>query len=764
MCMRIRFNVTVLITISLISLTAKAYSGKIVDNNGEPVTGAGIYGLTADSIFVCSTVSDSIGCFALEKHNDINLICIRSLGCVDQFITPESDHIGTVAMIVRPHELNEVIVKQDSVQRLADRTIYRLSKEQLNKYTTVFGALNEIPHMFTSYDGRILYKGYNNVTVLINGMVASYQEIMQLSKSDIARIEIYDIPPVRFLMSGATCVIDIITKEDITGGNAGVSIKDAIWRVDSDNSIWGIYNYKRSRFNVEYINSIKHYRKYRFDESLYYKIDGMEYGKDKIGNDSPNNNDTHSISVGFMNRKAKDYQFNASVSYSNDKTDNNKFQTVKYRDGVVSDASNHLKTGYDKYALNLYFNKTQKNGNEFMANVVGTGYSTNFYSKSLETMSDGSIRFESLSQYSGQQYSMLGQMSYMINSHIGAFTLNGSGLYLHSSRNQADQLGRSHRLSAQAYAKYFNHLNNLYCSVILSGQYSKANTDAASVNKRYSRWNFSPMIALTYIPNQSIGVQLIYDRTMNNPTAAQLSEYTQWIDANYMFHGNSSLRPYVTDKISLHYSHEFPFINWSIYTAYKHISGFITNHFEYAGDKILETIVNLDKYHEITGQLDLTIFLLRNRSLYFSSRVVGGRTWGKGTNYDWKGYRFQFMPNITLNLKRWLFQIGYQYPGKYVEGHLVRPRGECIKLYGEYRPVNNMSIGLEWFQPFCKYFKDGEHTVPESIVQTKSIGILRDWGNIVRLSFRYNIDFGRKQDNSRQRLNYTDTDSGILTK
>ena len=757
-------RIAIIIFSIICAAAASAYTGTVVDGNGEPVMGAGVYGWTADSTYVNSAVTDSSGHFNLASDPRIAMLCVRSLGCLDVYLNPPPENAGTIRMTAKSHELNEVVVRHETIQHTADRTIVRLTKEQFNKYSTVLDAFNEIPHLFTNRDGTIYYKGNNNVTVLINSQAASSQEIAQLSKSDISRIEIYDIPPARYLIAGAACVIDVITKSDITGGNAGASLYDALWRVNGHNSAWATYNYKRSRFNVRYSNTIRHYRKFRMDESLNYTINGIDYGKTKTGKNSPQDNDEHSVSVGFMNRKAKDYQFNATASYSNNKNDNTTLQDVHYANGVRSNADNRLKTGYDNYSLDLYFNKTQKNGNEFMANVVGTGYHTDYSSHYLETLADNSKLFETSSQYTGHRHSVVAQLSYMLNTKIGLLYFGASGSYLHYRNRQHETIERGNRTTASAYAQYYIVKGKFYYSAMLAARYADHDNSGGRVPHEYSRIAFVPYASITYRPTSKISIQAAYNRDMKNPTSAQLSEYAQWIDANYMFHGNASLRPYTYDAFSLGYNHELPFMNIAFIAGYNRNTNYISNHFEYVGDNILETIVNLKHLDELTGQLDLTVFLLRNKSLYFHARTIGGRTWGKGENYNWKGYRFQFMPSLTLRLKKWKFEAAYQYPGKVVEGHLIRPRAECITLSGEFRPTANMTVGLTWRQPFSNSFSDGEHTVKESIVRTDFRTHIGDWGNLVQLSFVCNFDFGRKHDNSRQRLTSSDNDSGIYTK
>lgn len=87
-----------------------------------------------------------------------------------------------------------------------------------------------------------------------------------------------------------------------------------------------------------------------------------------------------------------------------------------------------------------------------------------------------------------------------------------------------------------------------------------------------------------------------------------------------------------------------------------------------------------------------------------------------------------------------------------------------LRLSVAYKPIKNMSIGLEWNQPFMDSFSEGEHTTPGCIMQSDISNNIRDWSNMVFLSFSYNFSFGKQGKQPRQRIKNVDSDSGLLKK
>jgi hypothetical protein len=131
---------------------------------------------------------------------------------------------------------------------------------------------------------------------------------------------------------------------------------------------------------------------------------------------------------------------------------------------------------------------------------------------------------------------------------------------------------------------------------------------------------------------------------------------------------------------------------------------------------------------------------------------------------SWSGYRYQFMAYVAYTLPKWECEVYYQYPGQTLNGQLITPRAEVLRLDVSYKPLPNMSVGLQWNQPFMKGFKEGEHTTESCLIQSYTTTNIRDYANMVCVKFAYNFSFGRQGKHPAQRVKNEDSDSGLLVK
>lgn len=84
-------------------------------------------------------------------------------------------------------------------------------------YSSFVQSMNIIPHMNITTQGAISYKGNPNIVLLLNGVATTYEELQSISKEDISKVDIYENPPAQYALNGASCVLNVITKKDITG-------------------------------------------------------------------------------------------------------------------------------------------------------------------------------------------------------------------------------------------------------------------------------------------------------------------------------------------------------------------------------------------------------------------------------------------------------------------------------------------------------------------------------------------------------------------
>lgn len=737
-------------------------SGKVIDSKNTPIVGASVIGLSADSLEVGSSVTDSLGRFSFNKKT--HLIKVRCISFKDTIINVADNSFVRVCLKDNPFELADLEVTPKFMEQYDTHRTYRISSQAMEKYTSFYLALNEIPELMVSENVGAFYRGNEKVIILLNGVRTSEIELTAIDKNDISKVEVYSEPPARFVASGARCVINVITKNNLQGGNISINLSDAVTTsISGNNNLYAFYNNGRSRFTLSVNNRISRWTKYRTDEKLCYSVDSVEYDKVKTGINSPENTDLNTVSLSYMNRKDKDYQFSTSFNYSINKEKTALAHNVLYSDGLNTKTLNKTETDYNKYSLGLYFEKTFKNNQQLLTEVVGTIYDTNFKSSYNEVDKDSELElFNTSSNYNTQIHSVIGELGYNIPSKLGTIYFGVINTWKNSERKNANE------------TVTFNN-NDLFVNAQISGRKNKVSytlsvpcawlyNSCSSIDKKVSEVFFLPRVYLNYSPFDVYTLGVSYVRGAIAPSVSMLSETEQWLDRNYIYQGNANLQPYDFSVYTIGNYFYSKHIDVSLSLRYQDSPGYISDYFGYKDNNILETYVNYNKFKEYSGTLTVSVYPWSSKILKLWGRMILGRTDAQNEDYKWVGNRLQLMFMAQVNMKKWSCEAYYQYPGEVMSGHWVRPRAEFLRVGGNYRPMNNMSIGITWECPFFKSFHESEYTTSTAPVQKRRDIYATDWANRVLLKFQYNFSFGKNQKGARKRLNNSDSDSGILKK
>lgn len=731
--------------------------------DGKPVSGARVTIYNAGMDSIGSAVSDTQGRVTIGAEKFSKLL-IDSEGHSPRLIDRSEQQGGTIDLDAAK-ELNEVSVTGELARQYLTHTSYRIPQSEMNRYATFYLAMNAIPNLTVLPSGELFYEGNSNVKLLLNGVETSQQELSTLAKDDISEIKVYQTPPVRYAGMGVASVIDVITKSSLTGGSVGVGLRQWPTPVYGQNYAAAYYNYRRSKFSLEWNNDNSHFTEWRKNERLRYTFDGVEYDKTKRGLDSKRNVDNNSITIGYQNNLNKSYLYSFKTGVNFNRTDGNSKQDVT-ADGDRFTADNWLNTRYNRYWAVNYFEKFFGEGGSVATNIEYQRYNTRYRSRYVETpagMAGNLTGMSESSDYSTELDAVIAQMMVtMPERDWGEISFNLYNTYKNS--RYVDIASPFSQRSNQflAAAQYFAMKGKFFYQAQLGVKSLYTRSEAYGMS--YSRWLPTPAAWISYRINNRIRLLLNYAYDGDVPTIAQLSETDQWIDTKLVYHGNSRLKPYREHKVNLTASFNNDYVEASFTGGFSYSPDWICNHFETKPDYVLETIINLDRYTSLSGQLDMTIKPLGNNVWTIWNRVIGAKIHGRSPGYKWDGYRVQWMLNNSVSLDKWYFNLYYQYPGKIAEGQLVRPRAQCWSILASYRPTPTMLVGLEWWMPFGKSVKDSEHSVGTALVQTESENEIRDWANTVALRFIWTFSFGKRRNDARQKLKSQNNDSGILTK
>ncbi len=715
---------------------------------------------------------DSIGAVNIGSNGSIvlpdskiNYIEIESSGYAPKLLKISSLPSDTV--FLQPAvSLDEVVITPDKVKELGNHTSYRLSMEDMDRDTNLFQALNLIPHLTILPTGGYYYEGNSNILFLINGVEASTSELKSISKEDIANVDVYKNPSARFVSRNISTVIDIRLKSNITGGNAALNINQAFYPLKGYNSAAFFYNYKRSRFSVQYNGENRHYKKARFHDNLRYEFDGVTYEKNKRGEDSKTDNDNNNLNLSFQNNKTQSYLYNVQVGIGWDREKQDMHQTVTTNSDKF-DAINFLKTNFTKYNIANYFEKQIGENTKYgtiYANVNYQHFDTRYISSYEEFAPDNVQNLvRSHSAYKTRLDGIFSEIQYVFpETKVGYFSISAYDSYKHSKYIDSTSPIYQTTNYAGATASWFGYWKTFQWDMSMGMSYDYIST--SSMDKSDSNIVPDPRIRLIWRPLKNLRIQLAYSYSVSNPSIAQLSETNQWLDTKLVYHGNSTLHAGKENELSLLSSYSNKYIQASLRLIYRNSPDRICSQYLLTDKYMLETIVNLDSYNEYSGMLDLNILPLGNDKLTFWNRIILAKVNGKNSQYSWNGNRFQWMSVLSLNLKKWTVSAFYQYPGKGYDGQLILPRAECWSISGYYRPINNLSVGLTWFMPFGKTFSDSQYTIPTAPVYSDRIYDIRDGANYVSLEVSWNFSFGRNKNKARPRFGNGDNDSGILKK
>jgi len=742
----------------------------IQNNEFKPVDGAVVLRYNSQMDSLGRSISGFDGwCEVITTQNTSYLI-IEHPEYSSLLINITTTPCDTVTLRNKTVSLNEVIVNGDLMTQHLTHKSYKIPLTAMEKYSNFFQSLNEIPNLVVLGSGALFYEGNQNVILLLNGVETTPIELSSIAKDDINKIDIYQTPPARFVGQGAASVINVITKSSLTGGNLSVNANQSFYPLKGDNSMAMFYNYKRSRFSLIYSNKNEHYSKYSLDENLDYTHNDINYNKTKKGEDSKSHIDENNLSLSFQNNKTDSYLYNLNIgggfNHENLDLSQNVFSNLNE---ISRHANNKLSTGFKKLWIANYFEKNMGDKSKFgtiMGNIKWQRLFSNYASSYQEIGHVDDPEFPNISvgsNYKIRYDAVFCEVQYEFPSYSwGQFSIDAYDTYKYSKYLDSNM-------------PIFQKNNNFGTSLQIIGRKNKFiyqlemgirgyHTSSSTLDKSYNMWIPSPSIGIYYAPKRNLQFRLNYDFIGDIPTIADLSETNQWIDTKLVYHGNSTLKPYKKHGLNITGVTNTKYLNLSLKLGYSYSSDMLCNYFIDTEDYVLETIVNLKHYSVLSGQLDFTLKPLGRNIWTIWSRVIGAKVHGRGDNYKWDGYRFQWMFNSRINLPKWTFEIFYQYPGKIAEGQLIRPRAQCWSAGVLYRPIKDLSLGIDWFMPFGKSFNESERTVGTALVHNKSQIRVKDRANMISFSLSWNFSFGKNQNNAMPQFENGDEDSGLLKK
>lgn len=213
-----RIAIVILSLFCISQVQAQRITGRITDDREQPIAGAAVVLLTADSIYISAATSDADGTFGLESRPETYRLIVQHLLYRTKEITAKGEDAGIIRLTPKDYAMDEVVIKAERpfVKVENGRLGYNLSLLTENKaVNNAYDALTKLPGI-QERQGALTLTGAEKLTVILNGkpttMDAGQLETL-LRNTPVNRVEkaevMYSAPP-EYHTRGA--VVNVVLK------------------------------------------------------------------------------------------------------------------------------------------------------------------------------------------------------------------------------------------------------------------------------------------------------------------------------------------------------------------------------------------------------------------------------------------------------------------------------------------------------------------------------------------------------------------------
>jgi len=748
------------------SLTAQIrLSGTVVDAGTKtPLEFANIALLDRDSTFISGTSCDSIGFFVFDNLRKGDYIISSTFVGYDKIFTlvaqlESNRDLGTIALHSSGTVLNEVTVTGSSVIQKADRKLLIPSATQIKASNS---GLTLLRNMQLS---RILVNPVSNsVTTLsgeavqlrINGIEVTAAEVVALNPQDIIRIEYYEDPGIRY--GNAAAVIDYITRRRDSGGSVSTNLSNALWRLGfAEDYLSAKVNHKKSEFSA---NAYFHYRdlQWTHENRETFVFPDRTLQRNEAGRPTKLNEKTLNLTLNYNLNEPDKYLFNATYRNNYNNTPNSFTDRVStiYSTNDSSSIVDHSTWWNNTPSLDLYFQRNLKHDQLIIVDAVGTYMD----SKSTRLYQQSSTMDEPYSSYSciiGTKYSLIAEGIYEKKLENGKLTGGIKHSQSYTENNYAGYVTIHMGLAvSEGYVEYQlrkGKFNYMFGASAMRTFYSQD-------NNRMEKYIFRPALRVTYNINNDAYIRYNGFISGNAPSLSDLNNVTQNIDALQVQQGNPNLQTawFASNTINAGYNKKG--FSVEFYTQYNYFNKPVMEQITFADSVFVHTNMNQKAFHRIYSELTLKVKPWKD---YITLSVTPGLNHytSLGIDYYHRYDNWRVRGSLMAHYKNWFLNGDFYTRWNTLWGETVYLGERMLFLTAGYN-TPKWSASVIMLNPFTSEYSVGYEN-RSALASYNSNIYSHNLGQVVALSFSYNLNFGRKYQATNKRLDNSDTDAGIMT-
>ena len=749
--------------------------GKVTTREEEPVAFAAVSlrGMRDTTRLVETAVTDMQGNYAFGKHREGKyLLTIQSLGfrTLNDTVHIRRSSLGNTYEMRKYYLLEEeataiddVVVVGTNVTHYLDRTVYRVTNADRRTAVTGLDLTNKVPQVTLDRINETVSSSDGAVTILVNGIAASAQELKTISPEEVGQIEYYDLPPIRY--GGGNAVLNIVTKEVRDGFYGGIDLKHAVPVRWLNDSFYLRYNRGRSQLTFRYYASWHKSDAQFVDDEYRYALNGTDYAQ-YLHTSGGYRSFYNDFNLKYTNQLQDKYVFQATFYPSLRNNENHYDSQIEFLEGA---------TGMQRYGnyrteskifnptLDLYFWRQLGRKQELIMAITGNYFDSGLDTRSSEYDSaDDRPVFEDFLTVDGRKYSAIGQALYIKNFEKVAFSVGErfsyeSNIAHTTSWLSGDRQERTTRmnnyLAAEVSGKIKTRFSYRFSLGVIASRTVTAGNDSW-------QWVFAPNVIAGYQISSSFIVKAGFSQANTSPSIGMLDDRIAMITQNIVSRGNPSLKNGFRNSAFIGTGYTNKWLNINVTCLYGYAKNPINYYYRQDGARYEYMPVN-DRSSETCG-INYALQLTPFENDILTIKLQGG-VYYTNLNSGVLGRVGYLRIPLSYYIQFAWKNLSAFYQGNIVTGNMVPPMivysdlGSGIGIIYKYR---NFAFSLS-----CANFlirpESRSHTIGGSAVWRKSTGSQRDSYNRVMLGVSYNFGRGRVYNEAERHISNRDEDSGL---
>lgn len=746
--------------------------GLLTDEKGEVVANANVVVGTEENDSV-HYITDANGVFAFSVPSGSTNVSVRfsHVGYKTELFVlksiPENGDLGTFEIKGNSSALNEVLVTGSLPY--PDRAVYFPPITHRKMANDAYELINKLmlPDIKVNLSGRSVstYSG-QSVLLYINDKPAKQSDLLSLRPQNVVKIEHIESPGVDYgYDENIGSVIKIFVKRRETGLIAGVNAVNAVTTINGQNFVFGKVNKKKSEIGLNVNSMYTDVKGRNTSDLLTYRLQNGIHNVTRTGIDTETKftQNEFEASYNFTNSNKLTFDIAASaILYDSPQRGNRQFITETGRQPYHSITLPTEK--FHRPSVNAFFKHYLTPQQTISGNLVYTHTKTAYGYALIESSGEG--QDDTLSTYGyttkGNKHSLITELQYgnqleKANVTIGLRYAYGHTVnrYVHTNEEIADLKDKNTYLYGRVSGRFrkFSYTAGIGVSYVQNRQNGMSSSD----------WILRPQLSVAALFGS---VRMRYNGSITSipPSLSQLSDNLLQQNRFEFLKGNPNLSAFHSMLNRLVVSMNVKGLNIQNSVTYKYqnnpIMPEITHTTETGNEKFTHTFANQKSFHQLGNDFTITYSLIKDilgitgscRYLYASS---------KGNDYAHSLHYVSFGIQADLSLKSWSGGVSYSSKEKELYGETYTINSSGLNMYLN-RQIGNFRLGFMFSNIFSKNGFSQTDVTNSRTLNKESILKVPSFGNLLMITFVWNIQKGKQHKTTENTFNNKDVDSGIL--